>query len=218
LVTLGGGAGLTGRFAVTTVADDQISVTASIDPSITFNVGSQASATACDGTFAGNGGTVGLGTLVIGAVASSDASSVPHICTRITTNAGSGVAVSVKSLNAALQSVAVSGDKINSATATLVAGTSGYGLCAGSAGGDSGKDATTPIGATPTDVAPFSSTCTNAVHNVGALTTSAQNVWNTTGAVANGFYRLYVKAAISGTVPAHSDYADTLTFVATGTF
>ncbi len=218
LVTLSGSAGLTGSFAVTTVTDDQIAVTASIDPSITFNVGAQAAATACDGTFAGNGGSVALGTLTTGAVASSDASSVQHICTRVTTNAGSGMAVSVKSLNAALQSVAVSGDKINSATATLVAGTSGYGLCAGSAGGDSGRDATTPAGAVPTDIAPFSSTCTSTVHNVGALTTSAQNVWNTSSAVANGFYRLYVKAAISGTVPAHTDYADTLTFVATGTF
>jgi hypothetical protein len=112
----------------------------------------------------------------------------------------------------------VSGDKINSATATLVAGTSGYGLCAGTNGGDSGKDATTPVGASPTAASPFSSSCTSAVHNVGALTTSAQNVWNTSGAVANGFFRLYVKAAISGTVPAHSDYSDTLTFVATATF
>ncbi len=218
LVTVTGAAGLTGSFAVTTVTSDQVSITASIDPSITFNVGSQASATACDGTFSGNGGTVGLGTLTTGAVASSDASSVPHICSRITTNAGSGAAVSVKSLNAALQSVAVSGDKINSATATLAAGTSGYGLCAGSAGGDSGKDVTTPVGASPAAVSPFNSACTSAVHNVGALTTSAQNVWNTTGAVANGFFRLYVKAAISGTVPAHTDYADTLTFIATGTF
>ena len=72
VVTLGGSAGITGSFAVTTVTDDQVGVTASIDPSITFNVGAQAAATPCAGSFAGNGGSVGLGTLRIGAVASSD--------------------------------------------------------------------------------------------------------------------------------------------------
>ncbi len=218
LVTLGGSAGLTGTFAVAAVTDDQVTVSAAIDPSITFNVGSQASATACDGTFSGNGGTVALGTLTTGAVTSSDASSVAHICTRITTNAGSGAAVTVKSLNASLKSVGTPADSIASATATLAAGTSGYGICAGSAGGDSGRDATTPVGSAPTDTSPFSNTCTNAVHQVGGLTTGAQNIWTLAGASQNAFYRIYVKAAISGTVPAHSDYADTLTFVATGTF
>ncbi len=217
-VTLAGSAGITGTFALTIVADDQVGITASIDPSITFNVGSQASATACDGTFSGNGGTVGLGTLTSGAVASSDVSSVPHICSRLTTNAGSGTAVTVKSLNAALQSTAIPGDKINSATATLAAGTSGYGVCAGSGGSDTGKDTTTPAGVTPTRVSPFNSACDASNHNVGALTTSAQNIWTVSQATQNAFTRIWVKAAISGTVPAHSDYADTLTFVATGTF
>jgi len=218
VVTLGGAAGLTGTFAVTTVTDDQISITASIDPSITFNVGSQASATACDGTFVGNGGTVALGTLTTGAIASSDVSSVAHICTRVTTNAGSGAAVTVKSLNAALQSVGTPGDKINSATAALAAGSSGYGVCAGSGGSDTGKDATTPAGVTPARVSPFNSSCDASNHNVGALTTSAQNIWTVSQATQNAFARIWVKAAISGTVPAHTDYSDTLTFVATGTF
>lgn len=218
LVTLGGTAGITGTFAVTTVTDDQVSITASIDPSITFNVGSQASASACDGTFAGNGGTVALGTLTTGAVTSSDASSVAHICSRVTTNSGSGAAVTVKSLNAALKSTGTPTDTIASASATLTSGTSGYGLCAGSAGGDSGKDATTPVGASPGASSPFNGSCTNAAHAVGGLTTGAQNVWTIATASQNAFFRMYVKAAISGTVPAHSDYADTLTFVATGTF
>jgi len=218
VVTLAGSAGITGTFAVVIVSDDQVSITASIDPSITFNIGSQAAATACDGTFAGNGGTVALGTLTTGAVTSSDASSVFHICSRVTTNAGSGAVVTVKSLNAALKSTAVGTDTIASSSATLVAGTSGYGLCAGSAGGDSGKDATTPVGGTPAATSPFNGSCTNAAHAVGGLTTGAQSIWSVPTATQNAFFRMYVKAAISGTVPAHSDYADTLTFVATGTF
>ncbi len=217
-VTVAAGAD-SGTFAVAIVTDDQVSVTASVDPSLTFNVGAEASATACAGTFAGNGGTVALGTLTTGAVASSDASSVNHICSRVSTNAGSGAVVTVKSTNAALKSTSTPADVINSATATLVAGTSGYGLCAGSAGADSGKDSTTPTGATPARVSPFNgTTCTSSGHDVGALTTSAQNAWTLSGPSQNAFFRMYVKAAISATVPAHNDYTDTLTFVATGTF
>lgn len=218
IVTLAGSAGVTGTFALTIVTDDQVGVSASIDPSITFNVGSQSSGTACDTTFSGNGGTVALGALTTGAVTSSDAASVAHICTRVTTNAGSGAAVTVKSLNAALKSTSTPADVIASASATLTNGTSGYGVCAGSAGGDSGKDTTTPAGASPAAASPFNGSCTNAAHAVGALTTGAQNIWTLAAASQNAFFRVYVKAAISGTVPAHSDYADTLTFVATGTF
>jgi len=219
VVTGVGTGGISGSFAVTLVTSDQVAVTASIDPSITFNVGAQASGTACAGSFAGNGGTVALGTLTTGAVATSD-TSVSNICTRLTTNAGSGAVVTVKSLNAALKSTAYPSDTIASSTATLVAGTSGYGICVGSsgAGSETGKDATTPLGATPTATAPFASTCTTAAHNVGGLTTGAQSIWSVSGAVQNGYFKLYMKAAISGTVPAHTDYADTLTFVATGTF
>ena len=89
-ITLGGNAGITGTFAIAIVSEDQVGVTASVDPSITFNVGAQDSGTACGVGFNGNGGTVGLGTLTTSAVTSSDAASVYHICTRVTTNAGSG--------------------------------------------------------------------------------------------------------------------------------
>jgi DNA-binding beta-propeller fold protein YncE len=201
------------------VSEDQIGVTSSVDPFLTFNAGSQAAATACDGTFSGSGGTVALGTLSTGSVTSSDASSVTHLCTRISTNASSGAAVSVKSANAGLKSTSVPADVISSATATLAAGTAGYGLCAGSAGGDSGRDTTTPAGATPSRSSPFNgASCTSSGHDVGALTTSAQNIWTITGASQNAFARLYVKAAIGATTIAHNDYTDTLTFVGTGTY
>jgi hypothetical protein len=217
-ITLAGTAGITGSFAIAIVTNDAVSITASVDPTITFNVGAQASATACDGTFSGNGGTVALGTLTTSAVTSSDASSVPHVCTRVTTNAANGAIVTVKSLNAALKSTSVPGDTIPSATATpLATSTRGYGLCGGSSS-DSGKDTTTPTGSTPVAASPFNGTCTSTDHNIGALTTSPQTVWSIAGASQNAYFRLYVKAGVSGTVPAHNDYTDSLTFVATGTF
>lgn len=219
-VATGSGTGnISGSFAIAIVTDDQVSVTASIDPSITFNVGAQvAPSSGCTGTFAGNGGTVALGTLTTLVITSSDVSSINHICTRVSTNATSGAIVTVKSANASLKSTSTPGDAIPSATAAMAAGTSNYGLCASAT--VKGKDVTVPVGADPTGQAPFIASCAadTAAGSVGALTTAAQTVWSVTGAVQNGFYLLVLKAAISGTQPAHSDYGDTLTFVATGTF
>jgi len=216
LVTLGG-TSITGSFAVTIVTDDQVGVTASVNPAITFDVGAQASGTGCDGTFSADGGTVALGTLSTSTVTSSDASSIMHICSRLTTNAGSGAVVTVKSLNGNLTSTA---GTIPSNTATpLAINTAGYGLCVGSAGADTGFDVTVPIGVLPTRVSPFNNaSCTAAAHNIGGVTTSAQGIWSVSAASQSAFARIYVKAGISGTVPASASYSDTLTFVATGTF
>jgi hypothetical protein len=100
----------------------------------------------------------------------------------------------------------------------MTVGTANYGLCASAT--RKGLDATTPVGVTPAAVSPFIASCVEntAAGSVGALTTSAQLVWATTGPVSNGFYNMILKAAVSATTPAHNDYADTLTFIATGTF
>jgi hypothetical protein len=217
LVTLAGGAGITGSFSVASVTDDQVGVSASVDPSITFDVGAQASATACASGFNTDGGTVALGTLSTTTVTSSDANSVMHICSRLTTNAASGAVVTVKSANGNLTSTA---GTIPSNTATpLATNTAGYGLCVGSAGADTGFDVTIPVGVLPTRISPFNNaSCTSAAHNIGAVTTSAQSIWSVSAASQNAFARIYVKAGISSTVPASASYSDTLTFVATGTF
>jgi hypothetical protein len=211
--------GDTGTIAVGIVDDDQVTVTASVDPSLTFNVGAQAPAAAtCTTAFSGNGGTVALGTLSTASVTSSDVGGVNHICTRASTNATNGLTVTVKSLNGNLKSTSVPADTIPSASGAMAAGTANYGLCASDT--VTGLTVTTPAGAAPARQAPFNGSCAadTAAGTVGALTTSAQTVWSTADAVANGFYTLVIKAAISGTIPAHNDYTDTLTFVATGTF
>ncbi|OGL72995.1 hypothetical protein A3C96_02795, partial [Candidatus Uhrbacteria bacterium RIFCSPHIGHO2_02_FULL_60_10] len=89
-----------GFISISVTADDQITVAANVDPSLTFNVGTQAAASACSGSFAGNGGTMALGVLSPSAVTSSDAATVDHLCTRVSTNATGGATVTVKSLNA----------------------------------------------------------------------------------------------------------------------
>jgi hypothetical protein len=100
----------------------------------------------------------------------------------------------------------------------MVAGTANYGLCASDT--VHGVGATVPTGTGPVAVAPFVASCPpdSATGSVGALTTTPQTVWAVTGGATNAFYNLVLKAAISATTPAANDYADTLTFIATGTF
>jgi hypothetical protein len=100
----------------------------------------------------------------------------------------------------------------------MAIGTANYGLCASDT--VTGLSSTTPAGIAPVRLAPFMASCAanTAAGSVGALTTGTQNVWSTTGPTSNGFYNMVIKAAISGTIPAHNDYSDTLTFIATGTF
>ena len=122
-----------GRTTLNIVGTNQTTIRAQVDPTISFNAGTQSAATDCDGTFATNGGEVALGAISRTAVSSSDASAVHHICTRVSTNAATGASVYVTSLNAALKSTATPGDTIPSITATPLAGaTAGYGLCVGS--------------------------------------------------------------------------------------
>lgn len=207
-----------GGATVTIIDEDEFNITAAVDPSISFFMGSQAAASTCDGTFTGNGGTVALGALTTGAVASSDVSSVNHICIRGSTNGTGGAAITVLSANAALQSTSTPADTIPSSTATLTAGTVGYGLCVGSGGSDTGIDTTTPAGASVTRNSPFDGTCTTSGHAVGGVTASPQNLWTVSGPVQNAFGRVYVKAAIDGGTIAHDDYTDTLTFIMTATY
>jgi hypothetical protein len=146
---------------------------------------------------------VPLGTLTTAAVSTAS----NHICVRVTANASGGVAVKGKSSNAALKSVSVAADTIPSASATLTAGTRGYGFCSFQAvNGFSAQS-------------PFNGSCdTSSNHAVGGITTSDQNVWTAATPVNNAYGDLLTKAAISGTVPAHNDYQDTLTITVVGTY
>ncbi|MBU1034700.1 hypothetical protein KKD42_02790 [Patescibacteria group bacterium] len=225
-VTIAGDGGISGAFAIPIVDDDQITVTASVDPTITFNVSSTPAVTACDGTVDGNGGTVNLGTIAPNTLVSSDANGVEHICTRVSTNATLGAAVSVLSANASLKSASVAGDTIPSATETLSAtggssASQGYGLCAGTVTGNWGMDTTVPAGSMPTSTSPYNSTtflCNSTSLDVGLVDGTARGIVTIGGPVGNAFTTILVKAMIDATQPAHNDYTDTLTFIATGVF
>jgi hypothetical protein len=94
----------------------------------------------------------------------------------------------------------------------MAAGTGNYGLC------DKRNDVTT---GTFNKVSPFNGgTCTTGhVNTVGAVTTSTQSIYDSGGAAVYGARgEIMVNAENNSTTPAHSDYSDTLTFIATGTF
>jgi len=212
--------------SVYVTSGDQINVNATVDTSIVFEVGATSS---CTGAYVASDWSIDLGHLNTGRqVASSGASSVKLVCTRLSTNATSGAVVTVKNKNGAngLVSASVPADKIPSASGAVTAGTPKYGLCYSTVGGDSGYD----LGVTPAAYAPSTvggsyspsgfctASATSGAEQVSALSTTPTPVWKVTGVTSNAFSAIRVKAAISGTQPAHNDYSDTLTFVATATF
>lgn len=172
------------------------------EPFLAVNYAVQA--TPCDATSASSPPyAIPLGTLSTSSVTTA----TNRICVRVTANAGGGVVVEGRSLNAALESVSTPTSQIASNTATLTAGATGYGFCSSNA--QNGFTA----------AAPFNGSCdTGSNHAVGGITVSEQTIWSSTGPVNNAYGELLTKAAISSTVPAHNDYQDTLIITVTGTY
>ena len=158
------------------------------------------------------GAGIALGTLTTGAVASSNGTSINSIFVTSETNARSGVSITAFDAYGGLKRVATA-DTIPSATASLVAGTAGFGLCVFSTAQDAGSPYAFSM------VAPYASTCTKTSgHAVGAVSTTPQAILQSTGPVKGGTAEVLVKAAISATTAAGGDYGDTITLIATGTY
>jgi hypothetical protein len=209
-ITITNSNGDSGAFSVPIIDDDQVTITASVNSALTFDLDTYATSTLTTETATPY--TVALGTLTTAAVNGSNESSVNGIWFDLATNSSGGAVVTVQSANAALKSTSTPADTIPSATATMAAGTSNYGICAN-------RNATTT--GTLTKVAPFASTCTTtpAGNGVGALTTSPQAIYNTGGApLTGGRGEIMVDGAISTATAAHADYTDTLTLIATATY
>lgn len=182
----------------------------STTPTLTFDLDTYA--TAVTSTETGAPYSVALGTLTTANASNSDEASINAIWFDLDTNASGGAIVTVTSLYGELRSTSVPADDIPSSTGTMAPGVANYGLCAKRNGVTSG---------TFNKVSPFNgATCTTGhVNDVGAVTTSAQIIYNTGGAAVTGARaEIMVNAENSAITPAHNDYTDTLTFIATGTF
>jgi alpha-tubulin suppressor-like RCC1 family protein len=204
-----------GDVAVYITSEDEVAIDGAIDPSISFDVGADTST--CDGSWSSSSYAVALGTISPSDVKYSDNDGVQHICTKLSTNAVSGAVVTVMNAHGAdgLESASVPTDKIPSLGGDMGPGTARYGLCTTAT---SGMDTTVPVGATPTPGVFSAESCGGADATIVPFDGTGQTAWTVSGPVSNGYYQFDLNAAVSLTTRAHSDYADTLTWIATGTF
>ena len=210
-IVVGGAFGDSGTITVDIIDDDQVGVTANVNQSITFDLD------------VGTGGGENTGTpyiVALGTITTTDTrvsgatDSVNRIMMDLDTNATGGATVTVRNANGAngLASTAVPADNIGSADGAIVDGTENYGLCVISV---------TQTTGTLSKASPYNTgTCAadSETNDIQGLTTTGENIVTTAAPIAAGRAQIAVNAAISGVTVAHADYADTLTFIAAGTF
>jgi hypothetical protein len=193
------------------VDDDQVNVTATVNSTLTFDL---------DVGTAGSENTSAPYNVPLGSLSTSDVKvsgatdGINRIMMDLDTNAPSGVVVTVKNANGAngLVSTSTPADKITNTAAAMATNTTNYGLCVISV---------TQTTGTLSKAAPYNAgTCAadGGTNDVKGLTTTGDNMVSSSGLLAGGRAQVAVNASISGAVPAHNDYADTLTFIATATF
>jgi hypothetical protein len=188
--------------------DDQVSITASVDTNITFDID------VADGTAADSNTpyTIALGELTSSAATNEGTSGVSEIYLQLATNADNGAVIQVKGATGTLASASTS-DSIASAN-------DNDGLDTGSANGNWGLAAiqdSAPTEGTLTPVSPFNVQATS--NAVGLVTTSFQTIFNTGSAAISSVYgEVDVRAIAGTTTSAAADYTETLTFIATATY
>ncbi|MBI2551346.1 hypothetical protein HYV73_03305 [Candidatus Uhrbacteria bacterium] len=202
--------------SVAIVEEDTVTITASVDASLTFDIDVGITHTETNPATV----PVALGTLTSSAVSSSGGS-INSIWFDIATNATDGFVVTVINTDTVidLASASVPGDTITSAATALVAGTEGYGICIVSTSATTGT--ILMDGDYDGDVSADGCTAGAGDHTVGVTPSSssaAEPIFTAAGPVAGGEARVAVKAAISGATEAHTDYTDAMRFIATATF
>jgi len=208
-IIIGGVFGDSGTLTIEIIDNDQVTMSASVAETITFDLD-----TATTNTESATPYTVNLGQLLYTQVNRSDHSGINSIYMDAATNATGGMTVTVQNANGAdgLKSTSVPTDKIVNAAAVMSAGTANYGLCvvSGPTGGLSRAGTYNSGG-----------TCTTAssTNEVEALTTTPLPlIASTSASTAAGRAEVLVNATVTSSTPAHADYADTLTFIATASF
>jgi len=180
-----------------------------LEPYVSFSV---KEGTSSPGT---TGAGVALGTLETTSIKTSDGSTVNSVFLTAETNAPNGGTVTVRSVTPeGLASTSVPGDTISigSDQVTLTTGNEGYGICVYT----NSQHADSPT--TFVDQYPYNGSCDYSTHQVGRVQTAAQSILSSTGALKGGTAEVLVKGSRSVSTPAHSDYADSLVFIFTGTY
>jgi hypothetical protein len=177
---------LVGLMWLSTASGSTVTVTATVATSVTCSTDNSSTA---------------FGTLTSGSISTS----TPNASTTLSCNTGLGCTLSVSDSNHGLATTSPA-YTINSGTATLSAGTEGYGIQA--------TTTATGSGGTLTINAIFGGAKFNS-NDVGMVTTTAATLASSTASVSNREVVVKHKAAISGTTQAGS-YSDTVTYSCTG--
>jgi hypothetical protein len=187
-ITIGGTFGDTGTIAVDIIADDQVDITATVAPAITFTISDAdiefGTLTSADDTFADN--------------SAGNATEVEAHTLTASTNATSGYVMYVSGATLTAGSDTI--DAIGGTNTASAAGTEQFGLRFTASGGSGSVDA-------PYAAAGF------AYNGVS----SADNIASATGPSATTTYSARYVANITATTEAGS-YSTTLTYTATATF
>jgi hypothetical protein len=211
MVDNGSTANQTGSLAVSIADDDQVTVTATVDPSITFDLDTATTDTESAAPY-----TVALGTITsTDTRVSGTTDGVNFIWIDLSTNASLGAQVTIRNANGSsgLVSTSVTADDIDSTDGSVGDNTENYGVCIVTSTATTG---------TFDDEGPYDGdTCAanSETNNVQQLTTTGEVILDTNNAAVDaGRAQISVQASITSVQPAHNDYTDTLTFIATGTF
>jgi hypothetical protein len=158
------------------------------------------------------GAGVALGIIDLVSVKTSNGTSINSIFISAESNAAGGNVITVRDAFTGLKRASTA-DTIASSTATLTAGSQGFGVCVFS----TAQHADSPTSLAK--AAPYNGSCNKTSnHAVGGVNTSNQNILTSSGPLKGGTSEILVKAARSSTNAAGNDYQDTLTFIMTGTF
>lgn len=153
-------------------------------------------------TFSLNNNSVSIGNLSPGTVITAGTT----VTANVSTNGTGGAIVSVYGANNGLKSNGVN-YTISSSSTNLASATEGYGIQGTTTGQTTGG---------PMEIlSPYNVTTTS----VGAVTTNKQAIFDSTGApVTSGTGTFQIMAKAGNSTKAASDYGDTITVVASGTF
>jgi hypothetical protein len=206
-----------GAVQIPVVDDDQISVTGNIDPTMTFDLDVGLNYGETSAAY-----TVDFGTLSPGVPKVSDNSGIPSIWIDLATNASGGATVTVSSANQGMQSTSNPSDVVETVTGAqaLGLGVEAYGICVDpTLGGTTRSGGQTGWGIATGNY--DSTPCSGSASDVlGELEddTSSPNLLTTDNPLTGGWAQVRVGIEVTNATPAHPDYTDTLTFLATGTY
>ena len=183
---------------ITTANGEQIGVTASVSGTMTFSLS----------------GTQSQGLSLPLGVLSTTAVTAPYTITAaVTTNAQRGYLAWVKSTNAALTSAQAAGTPISSVTGgasvSLTAGNNGYGIYAYSAA----ATVAAPFDGGVTTTGILAGTGVGQVHS-----TQFDQLASAATSVNNQQFQIGTRARLVGTEKPATDYTDTITVIAAGSF